>query len=96
MRTDQKVIEDFGVLGPKSRIIFARVRMLTLVMARHNTLVLTMLFEGLGDRRSWLGAVIADLEWLARNSFKLSEFVGGGSAGGRTSCRRKGLRLSRW
>ena len=61
VKSDNQVIADLGFLAPLCRVLFARVRMLALILSRGSGDILVVLLAGRLDRRSWYRVVEADL-----------------------------------
>jgi hypothetical protein len=73
-KTDAKVVSGLEVLSPMARLAVARVRIFALMLSRGQTFLLALAYEGRMSSKSWWKALVADLEWLAAGSSKLSEF----------------------
>ena len=54
VKTDVQVIADCGVMAPASRLVYARIRMLTHIVVKGHTDLLVMLHTGKLAARSWL------------------------------------------
>ena len=63
IKTDRKVMKDMQVMSPHFRIVFAKIKLLTQILQRRLTGLLTLLYEGRTAQRSWITIVLADLSW---------------------------------
>ena len=71
--TDLEVAARPDVMAPTHRVSFARIRMMTHILARARTDILVILHAGRRSSRSWLKALEADLTVAAACSSKLVE-----------------------
>ena len=76
LSSDLAVAARLGVTAPMHRVTFARIRMLTRILIRGRTDILTILWEGRTSARSWLTAVEADLAMFAGTTDKLAVMRG--------------------
>ena len=76
IKTDAKVCADLGVMTPRSRVVYSRLRLFLLILSKANVRVLATLYAGRKCAKSWLRCVEADFTWVSEISRHLAELRG--------------------
>ena len=72
-KTGDQVIGELECFSPMSTFVFLRISLFQRIVLKDNKVLMAVLSNGLGSERSWLKAVLRDLNKLAEHCHKLSE-----------------------